>query len=82
MDERKELLIRSAARLYSLGVDLEGAKERLRQLVDAGVSYDSPKMAQAVGDYHELKKLWMELETEHLKLKDEITIGKCDDTSE
>ncbi len=28
MDARKELLLASAARLYSLGVDLEAARER------------------------------------------------------
>ena len=41
MDHRKELLLASAARLYSMGVDLEAARERLRQLVAQGVSYDS-----------------------------------------
>ena len=30
MDGRKDLLLMSAARLYSMGVDLETARERLR----------------------------------------------------
>ena len=37
MDYRKDLLLASAARLYSMGVDLEAARERLRQL---GVTED------------------------------------------
>ena len=57
MDERKDLLLRSAARLYSLGVDLEGAKEKLRRLVESGVGYDTSQMAQAVREYTDLKEL-------------------------
>ena len=42
MDERKDLLLCSAARLYSLGLDLTAAKEHLRKLVEDGVGYDVP----------------------------------------
>ena len=76
VDERKDLLLRSAARLYSLGVDLEDAKERLRALANAGKRYDSPEMANALRAYVDLKKLWDNLEAEHLRLRDEITNGK------
>ena len=41
MDLNKELLLKSGARLYSLGVELEAARDRLKQLVAQGVSYDS-----------------------------------------
>ena len=37
MFNEKDLLIASAARLYSMGVDLEAARERLRQAVQTGV---------------------------------------------
>ena len=37
MDTRKELLLLSAARLYSLGVEVEARRERLRRLVEQGV---------------------------------------------
>lgn len=37
MDNEKDLLIASAARLYSMGIDLEAARDRLRQLVEQGV---------------------------------------------
>ena len=72
MDIRKDLLVRSAARLYSLGLDLDAAKEGIRKLVADGVGYDAPEMIQAAQEYTELKTLWDNLEQEHLRLKDEI----------
>ena len=55
MDAKKDLLLRTGARLYSLGIDLEGKKEQIRRMVEDGVSYESPEMAQAVSEYSELK---------------------------
>ena len=73
MDNEKDLLIASAARLYSMGIDLEAARDRLRQLVEQGVPYSSDKMKQAVQDFKELDRHWKELEREHLELRDEVT---------
>ena len=75
MDSKKDLLLRSAARLYSIGVELDGAKERIRALVESGVGYDTPEMAAAVREYTELKSLWDDLEQEHLRLREEILEG-------
>lgn len=72
MDNRKDLLIASAARLYSMGIDLEAAREQLRQLVERGVSYDSDEMKQAYQDFKKLEQLWKELEQQHLELRDRI----------
>ena len=72
MDNEKDLLIASAARLYSMGVDLEAARDQLRQLVEQGVPYNSDEMKQAVQDFKELDRQWKELEREHLRLKEEI----------
>lgn len=72
MDYRKELLLASAARLYSMGVDLEGARLRLRGLVQQGVSFESPEMKKAYEDFAELDRQWKELERQHLDLRDEI----------
>ena len=72
MDMKKDLLLRSAARLYSLGIEVEGARQRLRELVDQGVAYTSPEMRKALEDYQELDRQWKELEKEYLKLKEEI----------
>lgn len=75
MDPRKDLLLASAARLYSLGVDLEAARERLRQLVAQGVSYDAEEMHAAWQDFAELDRQWKDLEKQHLALRDEIVNG-------
>ena len=72
MDTRKDLLLRSAARLYSIGLDLDAVKESIRKLVADGVGYDAPEMVQAAQEYTELKELWDNLEAEHLKLKQGI----------
>lgn len=76
MDKRKELLLKSGARLYSLGVDLEGARARICKLLEDGASYDDPEMIRAVEDYVELKKQWDNLEAEHLELRNEILARK------
>lgn len=73
MDNKKDLLIASAARLYSMGIDLETARDRLRQLVEQGVPYNSDEMRRAVQDFKELEQRWKELEREHLRLRDEVT---------
>ena len=73
MDNEKDLLIASAARLYSMGIDLEAARDRLRPLVGQGVPYSSNEMKQAVQDFKELDRQWKELEREHLELRDEVT---------
>lgn len=72
MDNEKDLLIASAARLYSMGIDLEAARDRLRQLVEQGVRYNSGEMRRAVQDFKELDRQWKELEKEHLKLRDDV----------
>ena len=72
MNYKKDLLLRSAARLYSLGIEVEAAREQLRKLVQQGVPYDSPQMRKALEDYQELEQQWKTLEQEHLKLRGEI----------
>ena len=72
MDERKDLLLRSSARLYSVGMDLEGARERLKRLVEQGVPYDSDEMMQAYQEFNEIDQQWKVMEKQHLALRDEI----------
>ena len=71
MDNKKDLLTASAARLYSMGIDLEAARDRLRLLVEQGVPYNSDEMKQAVSDFKELDWQWKELEEQHLLLKED-----------
>ena len=73
MNSDKELLILSAARLYSVGVDLEAARSRLKELVDQGVTYSDERMLKAYDDFNELKAQWDNLEKQHLELRNEIT---------
>lgn len=75
MDARKDLLLKSAARLYSLGVDLEMTRDKLKKLVDQGVPYDSKEMKDAYREFSELDAQWKELEKQHLELRDEIEEG-------
>lgn len=72
MDNEKDLLIASAARLYSMGIDLEAARNRLRQLVERGVPYSFDEMKQAVLDFKELERQWKELEKQHLELREAV----------
>lgn len=69
MHIEKEFLVQSAARLYSLGIDLENARNKLHQLVEAKVPYDSPKMMVALRDFNERKAEWEALEKYHLSLR-------------
>ena len=71
MQLQNQLLLASAARLYSLGVDLEGARERLRRYVEEGVPYSSPEMASAYDDFRQLREQFDSLEREHLALMEE-----------
>ncbi|MBQ3985605.1 MAG: hypothetical protein II635_01440 [Oscillospiraceae bacterium] len=73
MNSDKELLILSAARLYSVGVELEAARSRLKELVDQGVSYSDERMIKAYNDFNKLKAQWDNLEKQHLELRNEIT---------
>ena len=75
MDARKDLLLKSAARLYSLGVDLEMTRDKLKKLVDQGVPYDSKEIKDAYREFSELDTQWKELEKQHLALRDEIEPG-------
>ena len=72
MDYKKDLLLRSAARLYSLGIEVESARERLRKLVEQGVPYISPEMRKALEEFQDLDCQWKALEQEHLQLRAEI----------
>ena len=72
MDFKKDLLLRCGARLYSLGVDLEGKRGEIQRLVEEGVDYSSSEMLRALSEYIELKHQWEALEQDYLKLRKEI----------
>lgn len=72
MYTEKDLLLQSAARLYTLGVDLEGARKELRRLVEKKDPYESPQMRAALQNFQELDSQWKELERQHLELRSQI----------
>lgn len=72
MNGEKDLLLASAARLYSLGVDVEAARERLRELVKQGVPYESEEMRTAYQSFTELNEQWKAMEQAHISLRDEL----------
>ena len=55
-----------------MGVDPEGAREKLRQLVSDGVPYDSPEMLTALTEFRELEQSWKSLEAQRLALRREL----------
>lgn len=73
MEYEKELLINHGARLYSLGIDLEAAKEKVRRLAAQGTPYDAREMVQATDEYSELKSRWDNLEQKYLVLRNKTT---------
>ena len=70
-----DLLLAAAARLYSIGIDLEAARENLRQLVANKVPYVSGQMADAYRDFCTLKYQWDTLEREYLRLRADADYG-------
>ncbi len=68
MQNNKDL-IKSALALIKVGKELEKAKEKLRQLVSAGIPYNSAEMKSALDDCLLLKRRWEDLEVKHLQLR-------------
>ena len=82
MNGEKDLLLASAARLYSLGVDVEAAREHLRELVKKGVPYESEEVRTAYQSFTELNEQWKAMERAHLSLRDELLQKKgCQDAN-
>ena len=72
MNPKKQQLLKSAARLSRLGLDVDAAREELRRLAARGVPYASEEMLRAYERFTELDKQWRELEQKHLALREEI----------
>jgi len=65
-------LILSAAKLTGLGFEVDAAREKLRRLVDKGISYDSKQMRDAFLRFQSLDTKWKELEHSHLALRETL----------
>lgn len=82
MNIELDFLLQSAAHLYSIGIKLENTRNKLRQLVETNIPYDSPEMVLTLKAFHELESEWQSLEESHLslrtKLQQKIEIGTTD----
>lgn len=76
MNGERDMLLASAARLYSLGVDIEAARERLRELVKQGVPYESEEMRTAYLSFMELNDQWKQMEKAHVSMRNELLCNK------
>ena len=72
MNPKKLQLLKSAAQLALLGLDVDAARETLRQLAARGAGYDSEEMLRAYERFTELDRQWRDLEQKHLALREEI----------
>ena len=72
MDDKRELLLKAAARLYSLGIEVEAARQKLKNLVSTGASYELHEIMETLQNYQTLDAQWKQLESDYLKLRDEI----------
>lgn len=72
MKTNHTLLIQMATQLYTLGLDVETARESLRQMVAQSVPYESPQMLEALRRFESLKKQWDDLEQQYLSLRKEV----------
>jgi len=71
--DKKDQLVATAARLCTLGLEVEKARAELKKLGDKKTPYDSLEMMAAFANFKELDKQWKELEAQHLALRDELT---------
>lgn len=67
MQEKTIEMLRAAEKLYCLGVALEAARQRLKKMVEAGVSYQSDQMAAALQSYQSMEAEWKQLEQQYLE---------------
>lgn len=68
----KALLVKQGAKLTALGTQVEAAREKLRRLVERGISYHDPRMQKAYDHFDVLNKRWNALELEHLALRERL----------
>ena len=77
MGYKKDLLLRSVVRLYSIRIEVEGALE----LIEHGVPLDSTIMRKSLEGYQVLDERWKQMEHEQLHLRTELTkerLLRCD----
>jgi hypothetical protein len=74
--KEKATLLRQAGKLYTLGRKVEKCRDKLRQLVEKKVPYDSPQMIAALGEFEAADNEWKRLEQEHLRYRAQFRNGE------
>ena len=69
---KKNPLIHSAIELVRLGEMLEASRNKLKQLVEEGIAYDSDDMKAALNECMLLDAQWKSLEKQHLDLRQSL----------
>lgn len=73
--ENKAELVQAASLLVQLGFEVEKARQKLKALVESGVSYESAEMMSALHSFQQLECQWKETEQAYLLLREKITNG-------
>ena len=71
MTKEKDL-IALGAKLTRLGMTVESRRNKLRQLVEKGVPYESPQMLQALQEFQQADAEWKQTEAAYLDLRKEL----------
>lgn len=72
--KKEKDLIALGAKLTRLGMTVESRRNKLRQLVEKGVPYESPQMLKALQEFQAADTEWKQTEMSYLKLRREIGI--------
>ena len=72
MDKRKRQLLKTAAKLYSVGQRVDAARQRLKYLVSSGAPYESKEMLAALEEFKKWDGEWKRLEKEYERLRQEL----------
>jgi hypothetical protein len=67
--KEKATLLKQAGKLYTLGRKVEKCRDKLRQLVEKKVPYDSQQMIAALGEFEAADNEWKRVEQEHLRYR-------------
>ena len=71
MKKERELVV-LGAKLTRLGMTVESRRNKLRQLVERGVPYESPHMIQALQEFQQADTEWKRMEREYIALRNRI----------
>ena len=69
LKEDKRLSLKKAANLATLGMTVERERNKLKKLVEHGISYDAPEILNALQCFQKADAEWKRLEAEYLELR-------------